>query len=84
MTTITTAETRPLFEIAREIRADWARPWFGAVPYLQALGSLTSITDTYGADDADLIVRYFLGNATTWRGPVARRIKSELRAMIAR
>jgi hypothetical protein len=34
----------------------------------------------YGADKAEHIVRYFLKNAKTWRGPVAKRIKAALRA----
>jgi hypothetical protein len=43
---------------------------------------LTNITDTYGADSAESVVIYFLGNATTWRGEDARRIKSELKGMV--
>jgi hypothetical protein len=43
------------------------------------LWKLESIEDPYGADSGDMIVRYFLGNATTWRGPVARTIKAELK-----
>ena len=73
---------RSLSVIAREIRATWAKPYFGAVPYLQAMASLESIRDAYGADDARGIVLYFLANATTWRGPDARRIKAELNAML--
>jgi hypothetical protein len=73
---------RPLHAIAREIREDWARPYFGAVPYLDALASLGSIDGMYYMDTADSVVRYFLSNATTWRGPVARRVKAELKAML--
>ena len=29
-----------------------------------------------------MIVRYFLSNATTWRGEDARRIKAELKALL--
>jgi hypothetical protein len=46
---------------------------------MQGLGD---ITDSYGADSARSIVAYFLGNATTWRGTVAKTIKAELNAMI--
>lgn len=77
-----TPETRPLYTIAREIRRAWAKPYFGAVPYLDAMGSLESIEGRYGYDDARSIVRYFLANASTWRGEDAKRIKSELRAMV--
>ncbi len=82
MTTATTAP-RPLAEIALDIQKHWANVLFGAAPYLAAMGRLDKITDRYGDDDAETIVTYFLSNATYWRGPDARRIKSELRAMTA-
>ena len=74
--------SRPLHVIAREIRADWARPYYGAVPYLHAMASLESVSDMYGADDARYIVMYFLANAGTWRGETARRIKAELKGIL--
>ena len=72
MTTIT--EPRTLSAIAREISADWTKPYFGAVPYLRAMATLRGIDDQYGYDDARSIVLYFLSNATTWRGETARRV----------
>jgi len=74
--------TRPLYEIAADIRRTWAKPNFAAVPYLGAMGELNRITDKYFEDSADSIVRYFLSNAGTWRGEDARRIKTELRSML--
>ena len=74
-------EARSLSTIAREITTDWHNPYFGAVPYLQAMRSLDTIHDRYGEDSAKSIVLYFLSNATTWRGDVARRVKAELKAM---
>ena len=73
---------RPLYDIAREIRNDWKNVYFGAVPYLDALGDLDSMSDAYGADPASQIVAYFLSNATSWRGETARRIKAELNQML--
>ena len=73
---------RPLHKIAFEIGTNWDNVYFGAEPYLAAMFSLTSMNDMYGMDSADMIVRYFLGNATTWRGETARRIKAELKDMI--
>lgn len=73
--------TRPLYEIATEIRKDWKKVYFGAVPYLNAMSSLNSIDDDYGLDSAQSIVLYFLANAGTWRGEVARRVKAELKSM---
>lgn len=72
---------RPISVIAAEIRRDWKRPYFGAVPYLDAMDSLDSIEDQYYADDAHTVVVYFLANAGTWRGETARRVKAELKAM---
>ena len=78
----TTAATRPLHEIAREIRKDWKNVHFGAKPYLDAMVSLDSVNDNYGWDSGKTIVLYFLGNASTWRGETAKRIKAELKAMV--
>lgn len=73
---------RPLYEIAREIRKDWKKPYFGAVPYIEALSSLDKVTDKYGFDDGKSMVLYFLSNASTWRGDTAKRIKAELKAIV--
>jgi len=81
-TTETTTSVRSLSEIAREIRADWTETYFGAEPYLQAMLTLNSVTDSYGYDDARSIVLYFLSNARTWKGETARRIKAELKGML--
>lgn len=85
MTTALANENRSLCTIAAEIRKDWgSRVYFGAKPYLEAMGSLDSITDSYGCDDARGIVAYFLANAGTWRGETAKRIKAELKALSKR
>ena len=72
---------RPLRDIAADVRRDWKKVYFGAVPYLNAMATLDSINDNYGADDAKSVVLYFLANAQTWRGDTAKRIKSELKAL---
>jgi hypothetical protein len=71
-----------LSEIAREISADWANVNYAARPYLDAMSQLDSVRDKYGYDDGKSIVLYFLANAGAWRGDNARRIKSQLKAMI--
>ena len=73
---------RPICNIAAEIRADWAKPYFGAVPYLHAMLTLYSINDSYGCDSARSVLAYFLANASTWRGETARRVKTELKEML--
>jgi len=74
--------SRPLHEIARDIRRDWPRPYFGAVPYITAMSTMGPITEAYGADSGRSVVAYFLSNASTWRGPTARLIKAELKEML--
>ena len=76
------ATQRPLHVIANEIARDWAKPYFGAVPYLGAMRTLDNMSSTYGYDDAQSIVAYFIANAATWKGETARRVKAELRAML--
>jgi hypothetical protein len=73
---------RSLNTIAKEIKSDWAKINYGAVPYLQAMQSLSSIDDTYYYDSGRTIVLYFLSNASAWRGDKAKEIKSELKAML--
>ena len=76
-------QKRPLYEIAAEIRKSWgSKVYFGAKPYIGAMATLNKITDKYMCDNAETIVRYFLSNASTWRGEDAKRIKAELKSMI--
>ena len=74
--------TRPIYEIATEIRETWRPVWFGAVPYLRAMHDLETINDRYGEESGRTIVSYFLSNAKTWRGEDARRIKAEVKEMV--
>lgn len=73
---------RPLHIIAHEISTDWRKPYFGAVPYLDAMRQLNSIHGEFYNDSAKSIVAYFLANANTWRGDTARRVKAELKALL--
>jgi len=69
----------PLHQIAKRIRKDWKPVNFAARPYLDAMEDLDQITDDYGQDSAKSIVLYFLSNAGTWRGDVAREVKATLK-----
>lgn len=80
----TPASDRPLYLVAAEIAADWEKPYFGAVPYLNAMFTMVKPGENYMADSEWNIIIYFLSNATTWRGEVARRIKAELKTMKGR
>jgi hypothetical protein len=73
---------RSISTIAREISAVWPKPYFAAVPYLEAMRRLDSMRDSDWHDSARSIVTYFLSNASQWKGDDARRIKAELKAML--
>lgn len=75
---------RPLSAIAAEITASWKNVNFAAKPYMSAMRSLNGVDDNYGYDDARGIVLYFLSNASAWRGEDAKRIKAELKALLAK
>ena len=73
---------RNLSEIASEIRADWRKVNYGAVPYLTAMSRMESIEEAYGFDTGRSVVLYFLSNASSWRGAKAVLIKRELNLML--
>lgn len=72
----------PLCDIAKKINTFWANPYFGAKPYIQAMLALNHVNDKYGMDTGHSIVLYFLANAGTWRGPIAKEIKAELKRRV--
>lgn len=72
---------RPIYKIAIDIRADWKKIHFAARPYLDAMFQMDSIDRSFGYDSGKEIVLYFLSNASSWRGPVAKKIKEELKAL---
>ena len=73
---------RPIYQIAADIRRAWAKPYFGAMPYLEAMSSLSSIEDRYVEDSARSILLYFLANASTFRGEQAKAIKAEIKSIL--
>jgi hypothetical protein len=79
----TALPTMSLASIASLIRRDWgAKVNFAAKPYLSAMASLHSVSDSYGYDNGKSIVIYFLSNASAWRGDVAKAVKAELKARV--
>jgi hypothetical protein len=69
-------------EMARVIKGDWKKIYFGAVPYLDAMGTLNSVDDNYYLNSGKSIVLCFLANSNTWRGEIAREVKKELKKRI--
>lgn len=86
---LTKLPVRPIREITKDIEADiaagnWSRSASAyARPYLRAMKELGSVSDKYLLDSGRSVVLYFLSNASTWRGDVARKIKNELRSILA-
>ncbi len=74
--------TLSLSEIAAVVNKDWKNVNFAAKPYLEAMSTLQSVQDMYICDTGTSIVAYFLSNATSWRGEVAREVKKELNKRI--
>jgi hypothetical protein len=69
----------PMWRIVKLIRSNWRPVYFGAEPYLGAMSGIEKLSDPYGfGEDGRTQVLYFLSNATTWRGGVARLVKAEL------
>ena len=73
---------RSIATIAYEIKKDWLNVNYAAKPYLDAMTALNAIDDDYYYDSGKSVVRYFLSNASSWRGDKAKAIKAELKAML--
>lgn len=78
----TTKQHRPIDEIVRDIHTHWERPYFAAVPYLNAMSRLKTKECRYGQESGGSIIVYFLSNASTFRGEYARQLKQELKDII--
>ena len=78
------ANKRTFSEIVKEIRKLWKNPYFGAVPYLDALEEVNSTSPDapYLFETAGDLVPYLLANMSTFRGDDAKRIKQELKSML--
>jgi len=72
-------KVRSLSQIGWEICRLWKKPYFGAVPYIEALKQLDNVHDSYGDERGSSMVNYFLANAGSWKGDDAKRIKAELK-----
>lgn len=73
---------RHVYQIADEIRKTWKNVNYAAKPYLDAMSQISSVAENFGAEDGRSIVLYFLANASSWRGPDAKRLKDELKASL--
>jgi hypothetical protein len=69
---------RSLSIIASDIRKQWTNVSFAAEPYLSAMNSLNSVTDSFGLESGSQVIRGFLANASGFRGKPAKKLKKEL------
>lgn len=74
---------RTVSQIAADIRKEWgSKVNYAAKPYLDAMAQLdckSTVGQTYYADSAESVVRYFLSNASSFRGDKAKALKEELK-----
>ena len=75
-------EARAVSDIAQDIRRDWKNVNYAAKPYLDAMMGMNSVNDDVGADSGRSVVLYFLSNASSWRGPKAKELRAELKALL--
>jgi hypothetical protein len=71
-------ETRTIHAIAGDIKRIWKKMYFGAVPYVDAMLTLSVRGDHYGLDSSDDILLHFFSNASAFRGDEAKALKYEL------
>ena len=74
---------RPIYVIARDIKAAWPKVSPYAKPYLDAMSSLSSVNDKYYLDSGRDVVLRFMCNAAGFRGDKAKALKAELKAALA-
>jgi hypothetical protein len=78
---------RSIRVIAREIVRDYAdkgkpvTPF--AKPYVDAMLTMDTVADGYGAESGEYVILYGLHNLSGWRGDKAREVKAELKEAIA-
>lgn len=77
-----TTGPRKISDIAAEIRRTWAKPYYGALPFIDAMQEIDAPGDMFFEERGSDLVRRFLANARTWCGEDARRIKAELNALV--
>ena len=74
--------SRPMREIAEEIRFDWPNIGVEAEEWLCWLHAVDRVEPEWRGGDARWAIRNFLREAGGWRGERARQIKRELRQLL--
>ncbi len=82
MLDVTTLPNLKIHEIADIISATWHNVSPYASLYLTAMHYLETVHEFYGVDSGETVVAYFLENAQTYQGAIARLVKAELKRRI--
>lgn len=75
-------EKMKLSQIADVIFNDWRTMDPSALPYVEAMLNLEKVSDSFGGDDGESIILYFLTNAKYWKGETAQAVKKHLREIV--
>ncbi|MEO5348895.1 MAG: hypothetical protein H7836_04540 [Magnetococcus sp. YQC-3] len=70
-------QNKSINQLGAIVAKEWVKPYFGAVPYIKALQQIND--GKYLFEDEKTIVIYFLSNARTWKGDIAKEVKQELK-----
>lgn len=76
---------KTIAELAALVREDWKNPYFGARTYIKAMLEIHKHDPRqvmYGDEQAVSVIKYFLANASKWRGDIARQVKAELKERV--
>jgi hypothetical protein len=73
---------RSLRLIASDIDTEWKCIPAQARPSVLAMHGVASIADHYGPHPMRLLVDRFLAHSRSWRTPLGRKVRAELRAML--
>lgn len=69
-------------QIADIIYEDWKNINPCALSHVKAMMSLNDIKDSYGLDDGESVLIYFLSNSRQWQGEVARKVKLHIKKIL--
>ena len=79
----TARQLRLVSDVAADIRKAWPKVNYAAKAYLEAMETMSTMDKPYYEDSAQSVILYFLSNASTFRGEDAKRLKAELKELVA-
>lgn len=70
--------------IRRDLRMQGKPVPPAAAPYMDALSGMSDLSEPYMAEDGYGIANYMLGNLSTYRGEIAKLVKTEFKRRLKR